>query len=198
MQSCPRLENAFTGKTVGIMVKSSKTLQDALCSVMQKHHLKPQETAVTMVRGYVWHLNIYINQSFIRNGYLCLTVSPISFIFFKPLNVIKEFAMNARISSTQFCLQLSEHNLHLCQIYLHFLLLLSHNCHWNTSSALQYTTIFGSIYYLKFHTKYEYVINCPYWSHWVYNYSGEKANTCGEVGTLYMWKDKEKSLENFD
>uniref|UniRef100_A0A3P9N6P9 Regulator of G protein signaling 14a n=1 Tax=Poecilia reticulata TaxID=8081 RepID=A0A3P9N6P9_POERE len=35
------LENAFTGKTVGIMVKSSKTLQDALCSVMQKHHLKP-------------------------------------------------------------------------------------------------------------------------------------------------------------
>ncbi|XP_032411005.1 LOW QUALITY PROTEIN: regulator of G-protein signaling 14 [Xiphophorus hellerii] len=43
------LENAFTGKTVGIMVKSSKTLQDALCSVMQKHHLKPQETAVTMV-----------------------------------------------------------------------------------------------------------------------------------------------------
>uniref|UniRef100_A0A3B5KVV7 Regulator of G protein signaling 14a n=1 Tax=Xiphophorus couchianus TaxID=32473 RepID=A0A3B5KVV7_9TELE len=38
------LENAFTGKTVGIMVKSSKTLQDALCSVMQKHHLKPQET----------------------------------------------------------------------------------------------------------------------------------------------------------
>ncbi|XP_008418370.1 regulator of G-protein signaling 14 isoform X2 [Poecilia reticulata] len=43
------LENAFTGKTVGIMVKSSKTLQDALCSVMQKHHLKPQEAAVTMV-----------------------------------------------------------------------------------------------------------------------------------------------------
>ncbi|XP_014893729.1 regulator of G-protein signaling 14-like isoform X1 [Poecilia latipinna] len=43
------LENAFTGKTVGIMVKSSKTLQDALCTVMQKHHLKPQETAITMV-----------------------------------------------------------------------------------------------------------------------------------------------------
>ncbi|XP_054890706.1 regulator of G-protein signaling 14 isoform X2 [Poeciliopsis prolifica] len=43
------LENAFTGKTVGIMAKSSKTLQDALCSVMQKYHLKPQETAVTMV-----------------------------------------------------------------------------------------------------------------------------------------------------
>uniref|UniRef100_A0A3B4WKV4 Regulator of G protein signaling 14a n=1 Tax=Seriola lalandi dorsalis TaxID=1841481 RepID=A0A3B4WKV4_SERLL len=37
------LEIAFTGKTVGIMVKSSKTLQDALSAVMQKHHLKLQE-----------------------------------------------------------------------------------------------------------------------------------------------------------
>uniref|UniRef100_A0A8D2ZN73 Regulator of G protein signaling 14a n=1 Tax=Scophthalmus maximus TaxID=52904 RepID=A0A8D2ZN73_SCOMX len=43
------LEIAFTGKTVGIMVKSSKTLQDALSLVMQKHHLKPQEALVTMV-----------------------------------------------------------------------------------------------------------------------------------------------------
>lgn len=43
------LENTFTGKTVGIMVKSSKTLQDALSVVLQKHHLKPQEAAVTMV-----------------------------------------------------------------------------------------------------------------------------------------------------
>lgn len=46
---CFRLENAFTGKTVGIMVKSSKTLQDALSLVMQKHHLKPHEALVTMV-----------------------------------------------------------------------------------------------------------------------------------------------------
>lgn len=46
---CFRLEIAFTGKTVGIMVKSSKTLQDALSAVMQKHHLKPQEAMVTMV-----------------------------------------------------------------------------------------------------------------------------------------------------
>ncbi|XP_040904491.1 regulator of G-protein signaling 14 isoform X2 [Toxotes jaculatrix] len=43
------LEIAFTGKTVGIVVKSSKTLQDALFNVMQKHHLKPQEVLVTMV-----------------------------------------------------------------------------------------------------------------------------------------------------
>ncbi|XP_054453842.1 regulator of G-protein signaling 14-like isoform X2 [Anoplopoma fimbria] len=43
------LEIAFTGKTVGIMVKSSKTLQDALSTVLQKHNLKPQEAVVTMV-----------------------------------------------------------------------------------------------------------------------------------------------------
>ncbi|KAM8848398.1 regulator of G-protein signaling 14 isoform 3-T3 [Synchiropus picturatus] len=43
------LEIAFTGKTGGIMVKSSKTLQDALSSVLQKHHLKPQDAIVTMV-----------------------------------------------------------------------------------------------------------------------------------------------------
>ncbi|XP_069027944.1 regulator of G-protein signaling 14 [Embiotoca jacksoni] len=43
------LEIAFTGKTVGIMAKSCKTLQDALSVVMQKHHLKPQEALVTMV-----------------------------------------------------------------------------------------------------------------------------------------------------
>ncbi|XP_042349718.1 regulator of G-protein signaling 14 isoform X2 [Plectropomus leopardus] len=43
------LEIAFTGKTVGIMVKSSKTLQDAVSAVLQKHNLKPQEAVVTMV-----------------------------------------------------------------------------------------------------------------------------------------------------
>ncbi|KAI9538991.1 hypothetical protein NQZ68_009068 [Dissostichus eleginoides] len=43
------LEIVFTGKTVGIMVKSSKTLQEALSAVLQKHHLKPQEALVTMV-----------------------------------------------------------------------------------------------------------------------------------------------------
>uniref|UniRef100_A0A3Q0SHQ9 Regulator of G protein signaling 14a n=1 Tax=Amphilophus citrinellus TaxID=61819 RepID=A0A3Q0SHQ9_AMPCI len=44
------LEIAFTDKTMGIMAKSSKTLQDALSVVLQKHHIKPQEALVTMVR----------------------------------------------------------------------------------------------------------------------------------------------------
>lgn len=44
-----RLEIAFTGKTTGIVAKSSKTLQDALSVVLQKHHLKPQDAVVTMV-----------------------------------------------------------------------------------------------------------------------------------------------------
>ncbi|KAK9518005.1 hypothetical protein VZT92_023334 [Zoarces viviparus] len=42
------LEIAFTGKTVGIMVKSSKTLQDALSAVLHKHQVKPHEALVTM------------------------------------------------------------------------------------------------------------------------------------------------------
>ncbi|XP_028316247.1 regulator of G-protein signaling 14 isoform X2 [Gouania willdenowi] len=42
------LEITCVGKTVGIMVKSSKTLQDALSAVMLKHNLKPQETLVTL------------------------------------------------------------------------------------------------------------------------------------------------------
>ncbi|XP_030000865.1 regulator of G-protein signaling 14 isoform X2 [Sphaeramia orbicularis] len=46
------LEIAFTGKTVGIMVKSSKTLQEALSAVLQKHHLKPQEVVLTMVGSH--------------------------------------------------------------------------------------------------------------------------------------------------
>ncbi|XP_077388009.1 regulator of G-protein signaling 14 isoform X2 [Festucalex cinctus] len=43
------LENVFTGKTGGIMAKSSKTLQDALSTVLQKHSLKPHEALVTIV-----------------------------------------------------------------------------------------------------------------------------------------------------
>ncbi|XP_050928198.1 regulator of G-protein signaling 14 isoform X1 [Lates calcarifer] len=45
------LEIAFTGRSMGIVVKSSKTLQDALSTVMQKHQLKPQETVVTVVES---------------------------------------------------------------------------------------------------------------------------------------------------
>ncbi|KAM9834882.1 regulator of G-protein signaling 14 isoform 2-T2 [Syngnathus typhle] len=43
------LHNAFTGKTGGIMAKSSKTLQDALSTVLQKHSLKPHEALLTIV-----------------------------------------------------------------------------------------------------------------------------------------------------
>uniref|UniRef100_A0A8C6UNI7 Regulator of G protein signaling 14a n=1 Tax=Neogobius melanostomus TaxID=47308 RepID=A0A8C6UNI7_9GOBI len=42
------LELAFTGKTIGIMVKSSKTLQDALSAVLQKHQLKLQDVQLSM------------------------------------------------------------------------------------------------------------------------------------------------------
>lgn len=42
------LEIVFTGKTIGIMVKSSKTLQDALSAVLQKHHLKIQDVQLSM------------------------------------------------------------------------------------------------------------------------------------------------------
>uniref|UniRef100_A0A8C7R497 Regulator of G protein signaling 14a n=1 Tax=Oncorhynchus mykiss TaxID=8022 RepID=A0A8C7R497_ONCMY len=42
------LEVVFTGKTVGIMVKSSKTLQDALSAILQKHQLASHQARVTM------------------------------------------------------------------------------------------------------------------------------------------------------
>uniref|UniRef100_A0AAY5KBU1 Regulator of G protein signaling 14a n=1 Tax=Esox lucius TaxID=8010 RepID=A0AAY5KBU1_ESOLU len=42
------LEVVFTGKTVGIMVKSSKTLQEALSTVLQKHQLGLHQALVTM------------------------------------------------------------------------------------------------------------------------------------------------------
>ncbi|KAI4873212.1 hypothetical protein NFI96_010551, partial [Prochilodus magdalenae] len=39
---------AFSGKQIAIMVKSNKTLQEALGSVFQKHRLRPQDAIVTM------------------------------------------------------------------------------------------------------------------------------------------------------
>ncbi|XP_036444892.1 regulator of G-protein signaling 14 isoform X1 [Colossoma macropomum] len=42
------VEVAFTGKQIAIMVKSNKTLQEALASVLQKHRLRPQDTIITM------------------------------------------------------------------------------------------------------------------------------------------------------
>lgn len=44
-----RLEIAFTGKTIGILAKSSKTLADAVLSVLQKHQLRPQDAVITVV-----------------------------------------------------------------------------------------------------------------------------------------------------
>nr|XP_023690259.1 regulator of G-protein signaling 14-like [Paramormyrops kingsleyae] len=41
------LEVVFTGATMGIVVKSSKTLLDVLSSVLQKHNLRPQDVVVT-------------------------------------------------------------------------------------------------------------------------------------------------------
>ncbi|KAJ8347935.1 hypothetical protein SKAU_G00265240 [Synaphobranchus kaupii] len=42
------LEIAFTGSRVGIAVKSSKTLQEALSTVLQKHGLRAQDAVLTM------------------------------------------------------------------------------------------------------------------------------------------------------
>ncbi|XP_051956272.1 regulator of G-protein signaling 14-like isoform X1 [Xyrauchen texanus] len=39
---------AFTGKTVAVVVKSNKTLQDALTTMLNKYRLRPQDTTVTM------------------------------------------------------------------------------------------------------------------------------------------------------
>uniref|UniRef100_A0A671K6L2 Regulator of G-protein signaling 14-like n=1 Tax=Sinocyclocheilus anshuiensis TaxID=1608454 RepID=A0A671K6L2_9TELE len=43
-----RVQVAFTGKTVAIVVKSNKTLQDALTAMLQKYHLRSQDATVTM------------------------------------------------------------------------------------------------------------------------------------------------------
>uniref|UniRef100_A0A3P8P7A4 Regulator of G protein signaling 14a n=1 Tax=Astatotilapia calliptera TaxID=8154 RepID=A0A3P8P7A4_ASTCA len=65
------VEIAFSGKTVGIMVKSSKTLQEALSVVLQKHNIKPQEALVTMV-GSDEPLNVSTNVFSLANKTLRL------------------------------------------------------------------------------------------------------------------------------
>ncbi|XP_030621353.1 regulator of G-protein signaling 14a [Chanos chanos] len=65
------LEVAFTGKTLGIKVKSSKTLGGALSPVLQKHHLRPQDVVVTM-RGSNKPLDINTNVFQLANKKLCL------------------------------------------------------------------------------------------------------------------------------
>ncbi|XP_063045330.1 regulator of G-protein signaling 14-like isoform X2 [Engraulis encrasicolus] len=42
------VEVKFAGKTVAIIVKSSKTLRDALANLLQKHNLQPQDAIITM------------------------------------------------------------------------------------------------------------------------------------------------------
>ncbi|CAM4618270.1 unnamed protein product [Leuciscus chuanchicus] len=42
------LEIVFLGRTIGIIAKSSKTLGDAISSVLQKHQLRPQDVQITL------------------------------------------------------------------------------------------------------------------------------------------------------
>jgi len=46
-----RVKVAFAGKTVAVVVKSNKTLQDAIATMLNKYHLRAQDATVTMVRG---------------------------------------------------------------------------------------------------------------------------------------------------
>ncbi|XP_072524328.1 regulator of G-protein signaling 14a isoform X2 [Salminus brasiliensis] len=65
------LEVVFTGKTSGIVAKSSKTVGDALTSVLQKHNLRPQDAVVT-VSGSKEPLNMSTNIFRLANKTLCL------------------------------------------------------------------------------------------------------------------------------
>lgn len=60
-----RLEIAFTHKTVGLMAKSSKLLQDALSAVLQKHQLQQEDVVVTIVSAFKWGnrglLRLFVN-----------------------------------------------------------------------------------------------------------------------------------------
>ncbi|XP_062392783.1 regulator of G-protein signaling 14 [Sardina pilchardus] len=50
---------AFMGKTVTIVAKSNKTLQEALSTILQKHDLRPQEALVTMSgSGEILNMNM--------------------------------------------------------------------------------------------------------------------------------------------
>lgn len=44
-----RVKVAFTGKTMAVVVKSNKMLQDALAAMLNKYRLRPQDATVTMV-----------------------------------------------------------------------------------------------------------------------------------------------------
>ncbi|TSQ35266.1 Regulator of G-protein signaling 14 [Bagarius yarrelli] len=65
------LEILFTGKTIGIMAKSSKTLGDAVASVLQKHQLQPQDAVITM-SGSKEPINLDSTVLRLANKTLCL------------------------------------------------------------------------------------------------------------------------------
>lgn len=44
-----RLDVVFANKTIGIVAKSSKLLQDALATVLHKHQLKQEDVVITIV-----------------------------------------------------------------------------------------------------------------------------------------------------
>lgn len=69
---CFRLEIAFTGKTIGIMAKSSKTLQDALSAVLQKHSLRPQDASVNDVSLCIRELQYHTTNVVFKQPLLCL------------------------------------------------------------------------------------------------------------------------------
>ncbi|GAA6094542.1 regulator of G-protein signaling 14a isoform X2 [Tachysurus ichikawai] len=65
------LEIVLTGKTIGIMAKSSKTLGDAISSVLQKHELRPQDAVIT-TSGSKEPLNMDTTVLRLANKTLCL------------------------------------------------------------------------------------------------------------------------------
>ncbi|KAG7324459.1 hypothetical protein KOW79_012475 [Hemibagrus wyckioides] len=65
------LEIVFTEKTIGIMAKSSKTLGDAVYSVLQKHQLQPQDAVITL-SGSKEPLNMDTTVLRLANKTLCL------------------------------------------------------------------------------------------------------------------------------
>ncbi|MFT7796272.1 regulator of G-protein signaling 14-like isoform X1 [Arapaima gigas] len=65
------LEIAFTGKITGIVVKSSKSLEEALSPVLEKHSLKPRDVVVT-ISGEREQLNMSMEVSSLANKQLHL------------------------------------------------------------------------------------------------------------------------------
>ncbi|XP_076862057.1 regulator of G-protein signaling 14a isoform X2 [Brachyhypopomus gauderio] len=68
------LEVVFTGKKIGIVAKSSKTLGDTLASVLQKHHLRSQDVLVTL-SGSNKPLSLNTSVFGLANKTLCLDKS---------------------------------------------------------------------------------------------------------------------------